>query len=62
MTAAAALEAAAPGELGPGVANAGYVDPAPWTERHSAVLWAALLAALAVLGLLALRALKSSAR
>jgi hypothetical protein len=61
VTPAAALEAAAPSELGPGVANAGYVDPAPWTERHSAVLWAALIAALAVLGLLALRALQSSA-
>lgn len=56
-----ALDAAAPVELGPGVANAAYVDPAPWSERHPAVLWGALIAALAVLGLLAIRALKSSA-
>lgn len=61
VTPAAALEAAAPAELGPGVANTAYADPAPWTERHPAVLWAALIAALAALGLLALRALKSSA-
>ena len=56
-----ALEAADAVELGPGVANAAYVDPAPWSERHPAVLWGALVAALAVLGWLAIRALKGSA-
>jgi hypothetical protein len=61
VTPAAALEAAPPAELGPEVANAAYVDPAPWSERHPVVLWAALIATLAVLGVLAIRALKSSA-
>ena len=61
VTPAAALEGAVEAELGPDVANAAYVDPAPWTERHPVVLWAALIAALAALGLLAVRALRSSA-
>jgi hypothetical protein len=61
VTPAAALEAAPSAELGPEMTNAGYADPAPWTERNPAVLWAALIAALAVLGVLAIRALKSSA-
>lgn len=60
VTPPAALEEAAPAELGPGVANANFIDPAPWSERHPVVLWAALIAALAVLGLLAIRALRSS--
>ncbi|MGH9792868.1 MAG: DUF3999 family protein [Candidatus Acidiferrales bacterium] len=33
-------------------------DPLPWTERHPYVLWAAAIFAAAVLGLLALRALR----
>lgn len=61
VTPAAALEGATPAEVGPGAANADYVDPAPWSERHPAVLWAALIAALTVLGWLAIRALKASA-
>jgi hypothetical protein len=61
VTPAAALEAGSAAELGSEVANAAYVDPAPWSERHPAVLWVALVAALAVLGGLAIRALKSSA-
>jgi hypothetical protein len=60
VTPVAALEAAPAAELGSEVVNAAYVDPAPWSERHPAVLWAALVAALAVLGGLAIRALKSS--
>ncbi len=35
------------------------VAPLPWTERHPYVLWAAAIFAAAVLGLLALRALRS---
>jgi hypothetical protein len=61
VTVAGDLAAAAPAELGPEAANAGYVDPAPWTERHPAVLWAALIVAVAVVGALAIRALRSAA-
>jgi hypothetical protein len=56
------LEGAPAATLDPAVTNAGYVDPAPWTERHPIVLWIALLAAVGVLGALALRALKASGR
>jgi len=40
------------------VANVGYLSPEPWSERHPALLWLALAVAVAVLGLLALRALR----
>lgn len=38
--------------------NDGYVSPEPWSERHPIVLWAALLAAVVVLGWVALRSLR----
>lgn len=55
---------AALAQLGPAEANArftGRPDDRPWSERHTALLWAAMLIAVAVLGGLALRALKSNA-
>jgi hypothetical protein len=48
-------------QLGNERANATYVtrpDERPWSERHKAVLWAAMLLAVAVLGSLAFRGLK----
>jgi hypothetical protein len=58
VTRAADLEAAAAATVGPGVRNSAWADPAPWTERHPAVLWGALLATMAILGWLAVRALR----
>lgn len=55
------LAAAAPGTLGPEEANSAWADPSPWTERHPSVLWAAAGLAVALLGLLAVRALRESA-
>jgi hypothetical protein len=52
------LEATLPVAVGSEVANAGYLSPEPWSERHPALLWLALGVAVAVLGLLALRALR----
>ena len=52
------LEAALPVGMGSEVANVGYLSPEPWSERHPALLWLALGVAVAVLGLLALRALR----
>ncbi|HKF23145.1 MAG TPA: DUF3999 family protein [Candidatus Angelobacter sp.] len=50
--------------LGPEVANTAYTgrpDERPWSDRHPALLWAAIIAAVAVLGLLALRSVKTAA-
>jgi hypothetical protein len=55
------LDAAASAGLGTETPNPGYADPAPWTERHPAVLWVALIVAVAVVGALAIRTLKSAA-
>jgi hypothetical protein len=52
------LEAAVAASLGAIAVNPAWADPAPWTERHSYLLWIALLAAAAIIGLLALRALR----
>jgi len=57
---AKALDAATSATLGASEPNTGYVDPAPWTERHPSVMWAALLAAVAALGALAIRALRTA--
>ena len=49
--------------LGPAEANpqfSGRTDDRPWSERHRAVMWAAMLAAVAALGAMALRGLKST--
>ena len=51
-------------QLGPAEANAqftGRPDDRPWSERHTALLWTAMLIAVVVLGALALRGLKSNA-
>jgi hypothetical protein len=53
-------DAAAQAELGPGTQNSAYTgrpDERPWSERHRAILWIAMLAAVAVLALLAVRGL-----
>jgi hypothetical protein len=55
---------AAKAELGPGAHNAAYrgrPDDRPWSERHNAVLWLAMLLAVAGLALLAVRGLKARA-
>jgi hypothetical protein len=54
--------AAAKAELGPGAHNEAYSgrpDDRPWSERHNAVLWLAMLLAVAVLAALAIRGLKA---
>ncbi len=51
-------------ELGPGTHNEAYrgrPDDRPWSERHKAVLWLAMLLAVAVLAVLAIRGLKAKA-
>ncbi len=53
-----ALEAAEPATLGAEEENTGWVDPSPWTERHDAALWAALIVAVIVLGVVAVRTLR----
>jgi hypothetical protein len=55
---------AAPAQLGGEEANAAYTgrpDERPWTERHPAVLWIAIVAAVLVLGAIALRSMKTAA-
>jgi len=56
--------AAAKAGLGPGNHNQAYSgrpDDRPWSERHTAVLWLAMLLAVAVLAALAIRGLKAKA-
>jgi hypothetical protein len=54
---------AAPAQLGAEVTNTVYTgrpDERPWTERHPAVLWIAIVAAVLVLGAIALRSVRSA--
>jgi hypothetical protein len=54
---------AAPAQLGAEQANAAYMgrpDERPWTERHPAVLWIAIVAAVLILGAIALRSIKTA--
>jgi hypothetical protein len=54
--------AAAKAELGPGSHNPAYggrPDDRPWSERHKAVLWLAMILAVVVLAGMALRGLKA---
>ena len=56
--------AAVRAELGPGTHNQAYTgrpDDRPWSERHKAVLWLAMLVAVAVLAGLAIRGLRTEA-
>ena len=51
-------------ELGPEQTNSAYTgrpDERPWSERHPAVLWIAIIAAVVILGSMALRSMKSVA-
>jgi hypothetical protein len=53
-------ESAAPAQLGAGAHNDAYTgrpDARPWSERHPAVLWIAMLFAVAVLAAMAIRGL-----
>jgi len=53
---------AAQAQLGPGMHNPEYTgrpDERPWSERHGAVLWSAMIAAVLILSVLALRGLKA---
>lgn len=55
---------AAGAELGSAIHNAAYSgrpDDRPWSERHNAVLWAAMVLAVAVLAVLAIRGLRTKA-
>jgi len=54
-------DTAARAQLGPGQHNSGYTgrpDERPWSERHSSVLWIALIVAVGVLATMALRGFK----
>jgi hypothetical protein len=54
---------AAKAELGPGRHNPafrGRPDDRPWSERHKAVMWLAMLVAVVILAALAIRGLKVS--
>ena len=49
-------------QLGPEHSNIAYTgrpDERPWSERHPAVLWIAIVAAVVILGAMALRSMKS---
>jgi len=46
--------------LGPEEQTANYRDPRPFTERHPEVLWSALGAAILLIGLTAIKALRST--
>ncbi len=59
-TDAAAIEAAVSGSLGAESVNAGYEDPAPWTERNPYLLWVVLALVVIGLGAMALRTLRAS--
>ncbi len=53
---------AAGAQLGPEIWNTAYTgrpDERPWSEKHPAVLWAAIIAAVVVLGAIAIRSLKA---
>ena len=55
---------AAVAQLGPAKANAqftGRPDDRPWSERHTLVLWIAMVVAVFILGALAIKGLKSAA-
>jgi hypothetical protein len=52
---------AQPGAEQRNAAYAGRPDERPWTERHPAVLWIAIVAAVLILGAIAVRSMKTAA-
>ena len=51
-------------QIGAEESNSGYTgrpDDRPWSERHPAVLWSAILAAVVILGGIAVRSIRSAA-
>jgi hypothetical protein len=60
LTDAKLLETAEPATLGAENVNPAWVDPSPWTERYDAVLWVGLVLAVVMLGVVAVRTLRSS--
>jgi hypothetical protein len=54
-----AIEAAVPARLARASVNSGWVDATPWTERHSALVWAAVAIAVLLVGVLAIRTLRA---
>jgi hypothetical protein len=53
----------APAQLGAEQTNAAFTgrpDERPWTEKHPAVLWIAIVAAVLILGAIALRSMKTA--
>jgi Protein of unknown function (DUF3999) len=53
----------APAQLGAEQANAAFTgrpDERPWTEKHPAVLWIAIVAAVLILGAIAVRSMKTA--
>jgi hypothetical protein len=54
------VKSATPASLGAEIENAGYANPAPWTEQHQSVMWIALGLAIVVIGALAIRSLTGS--
>jgi hypothetical protein len=52
-------------ELGPEQSNSAYMgrpDERPWSERHPAVLWIAIIAAVVILGAMALKSMSNISR
>lgn len=54
------IRSAPPATVGNEIENAGYANPAPWTEQHQSVLWIALGVAILVIGALAVKTLTGS--
>ena len=56
-------KAAVASQLGPEASNAAYTgrpDDRPWSERHPIVLWIAIIAAVVILGLSAIRSIRAA--
>lgn len=62
LTPSTAIDAAPLVAIGAETENAAWVDPAPWTERYDALLWVVLLLAVIVIGVVAIRTLRSAGR